>query len=78
MLLYFCDPDSFQGVMLEGFIEILEDLATKEMIWRDGDRIYYSGGVADPDYCVLKFTSKKVRYYANLQSIDFIPDSVDF
>lgn len=76
--IYFCDPDSFQGIMLEGFMEVLEDITSKEMIWQDGDTIYYSGGVKDPDYCVLKFTAKKGRYYADLESMDFIPNSPEF
>jgi general stress protein 26 len=33
--------------------------------------MYYPGGVTDPDYCVLKFTAVKGRYYANFKSEDF-------
>lgn len=37
--------------------------------------MYYSRGVTDPDYCVLKFTAEKGRYYHNFKSEDFaIPD----
>ncbi len=28
-------------------------------------------GVTDPDYCVLKFTAIKGRYYSNFKSEDF-------
>lgn len=69
--LYFCDTRYFRGVMLIGTIEVVEDAETKEMIWRDGDTKYYSGGVTDPDYCVLRFTATKGRYYANFGSEDF-------
>ena len=69
--LYFCDKRFFRGVMLKGVMEVLEDAANKEMIWREGDTLYYSGGVADPDYCVLKFTAQSGRYYANFKSEDF-------
>jgi general stress protein 26 len=31
----------------------------------------YSGGVKDPDCCVLKFTTSKGRYYSNFKSEDF-------
>jgi len=68
---YFMDKRFFRGVMLKGTMEVLEDAGTKEMIWRDGDTMYYSGGVADPDYCVLKFTARSGRYYANFKSEDF-------
>ena len=31
----------------------------KQMIWLEGDTMYYPQGVTDPDYCVLKFTAEK-------------------
>jgi general stress protein 26 len=69
--IYFYDKRFFRGVELVGEMEVLEDAAHKEMIWRDGDTLYYSKGVTDPDYCVLRFTAHKGRYYANLGSQDF-------
>ena len=69
--IYFCDKRFFRGVMLRGTMEVLEDADSKEMVWRDGDTMYYAGGVTDPDYCVLKFTAQNGRYYANFKSEDF-------
>ena len=69
--IYFYDKRFFRGVMLKGTMEVLEDADAKEMIWRDGDTMYYSGGVTDPNYCVLKFTAQSGRYYANFKSEDF-------
>ena len=69
---YFCDKRWFRGVMLKGTMEVLEDAETKGMIWRDGDTVYYPGGVTDSDYCVLKFTAEGGRYYANFKTEDFI------
>ena len=69
--LYFCEERSFQGVMLKGTMEVLEDAASKEMIWQSGDTMYYSKGVTDPDYCVLRFTAETGRYYASFKSEDF-------
>jgi general stress protein 26 len=69
--IYFCDDRSFIGVMLKGIMEVLEDNSTKEMIWREGDTIYYSQGVTDPDYCVLKFTAQTGRRYSHFRSEDF-------
>lgn len=70
--IYFCDKRFFRGAMLKGIMEVLEDAASKEMIWREGDTMYYSKGVTDPDYCVLKFTAQSGRYYTNFSSEDFI------
>lgn len=69
--IYFCDRWFFRGVMLVGRMEVLEDAASKEMIWREGDTMYYPGGVTDPDYCVLKFVAESGRYYANFHSESF-------
>jgi general stress protein 26 len=68
---YFFDKRFFRGVMLRGAMEVLRDGASKEMIWKDGDEMYYSKGVTDPDYCVLKFTTHDGRYYSNFKSVNF-------
>ena len=60
-----------KGVMLRGTMEVLTDNASKEMIWREGDTMYYPEGVTDPDYCVLKFTAFSGRYYSGFKSEDF-------
>lgn len=73
--LYFVDARFFRGVSLGGIVEILETPEAKELIWQEGDERYYPKGVTDPDYCVLKFTAQKGRYYSNFKSEDFeIPD----
>ena len=69
--IYFCDSRLFRGVMLVGRMEVLEDLASKEMIWREGDTLYYPEGVTDPDYCVLKFVATRGRYYTDFRSQSF-------
>lgn len=69
--IYFCDRRFFRGAMLTGTIEVLEDSASKELIWREGDTMYYPGGVTDPDYCVLRFTAEKGRYYSSFKSENF-------
>jgi len=70
--IYFCDTRFFRGVMLRGTMEVLTDSESKEMIWQEGDERYYSEGVTDPDYCVLKFTAISGRYYSSFKSEDFI------
>lgn len=69
--IYFVDKRFFRGVSLSGTIEVLESAEAKERIWRDGDTTYYPEGVTDPDYCVLKFTATKGRYYSKFKSEDF-------
>lgn len=69
--IYFCDKRFFRGVMLKGTMEVLEDKDSKEMIWQEGDTMYYPLGVADPDYCVLRFSVQSGRYYSNFSSESF-------
>lgn len=69
--IYFCDKRFFRGVMLKGTMEVLTDPSSKELIWEEGDTLYYKEGVTDPDYCVLRFTAVCGRYYSNFESEDF-------
>lgn len=68
---YFVDRRFYRGVCLSGTMEVLESAEAKERIWKIGDKMYYHKGVTDPDYCVLRFTASKGRYYSNFKSEDF-------
>ena len=61
----------YEGVMLIGNMEVLEEAAIKEELWQIGDKIFYPKGVTDPDYCVLKFTAQEGRYYCDLKTESF-------
>ena len=69
--IYLVNPRFFQGASLTGTMEVLETTEAKERIWREGDEMYYPEGVTDPDYCVLKFTATKGRFYSDFHSDDF-------
>ncbi len=61
----------YEAVMLTGTMEVLQEEEIKREIWRAGDTVYYKQGVTDPDYCVLKFTAVRGRYYTNFKSESF-------
>lgn len=69
--IYFVDKRFYRGVNLIGTVEVLTTAEAKERIWQEGDTMYYEEGVTDPDYCVLKFTAIRGRYYSNFKSEDF-------
>lgn len=69
--IYFVDKRFFRGVNLIGTVEVLETAEAKERIWQEGDTLYYPEGVTDPDYCVLRFTATKGRFYSKFKSEDF-------
>lgn len=68
---YFVDRRFFRGVSLVGTAEVLETPEAKKRLWRMGDTMYYPKGVTDPDYCVLRFTAERGRFYSNFKSVDF-------
>ena len=76
--LYFYNKGRFkyEGIMLIGTMEVLQDDEIRKEIWRPGDTMYYKQGVTDPDYCVLKFTAIKGRHYCDLKSESFEFDSL--
>lgn len=61
----------YEGVMLIGKMEVLTDQESKNSIWKRGDTMFYKGGVTDHDYCVLKFTAERGRYYCDLKTESF-------
>ena len=67
------NPEETIGKMIDkiGTMEVLETPEAKKRIWQKGDTMYYKEGVNDPDYCVLKFTAMKGRFYSNFMSEDF-------
>jgi general stress protein 26 len=69
--IYFCDKQSFRGVMLKGTMEILDDEKIKKEIWKDEFSIYYKGGINGGDFIIIKFTAENGRYYSNFHSKDF-------
>ncbi len=56
--LYFVLPKKFKGVSAIGTIEEVTDQSVKEDFWQTGWFIYYHKGAKDPDYTLLKFTTK--------------------
>lgn len=68
---YFFDKRFIKTVMRKGIMEVLQGSLSKEMIWKEGDEMYYPKGVTDPDYCVLKFTAQNGRYYSNFKIREF-------
>ena len=62
---YFYDPMHFIWILFLWTVEISQKNADKDLVWRDGDELYYPKGFDDPDFSVLKFTTQKIKKYAN-------------
>jgi general stress protein 26 len=68
---YFVDFEQWEGLMLVGTIEMLQDAESRQRLWHEGDERYYPLGVTDPDYTVLRFTAQWGNYYHALSNAIF-------
>ena len=69
--LYFVLPKKFKGVSAIGTIEEVTDQSVKEDFWQTGWYIYYHKGAKDPDYTLLKFTTKFLHCWGGGKVYDF-------
>ena len=69
--LYFVLPKKFKGVSAIGTIEEVTDQSVKEDLWQTGWYIYYHKGAKDPDYTLLKFTTKYLHCWGGGKVHDF-------
>lgn len=64
---YFTVHQDWQGVLLQGEINIVDDISMKKKVWEPGWEMYYPKGVTDPDYSVLLLKPKKICVYSDLK-----------
>ena len=69
--LYFVLPKKYKGVSAIGTIEEVTDQSVKEDFWQTGWFIYYHKGAKDPDYTLLKFTTKYLHCWGGGKVHDF-------
>lgn len=69
--MYFCIPEKFQGVSAIGTMEEVTDMQIKEAFWQKEWVMYYHKGKNDPDYTLLKFTTKHLHCWSGLGLHDF-------
>ena len=68
---YFCESNSFLGVMLAGEIEIITDQGLKDRIWQEGWTMYYPNGPHGPEYGIIKLEPTLVRGWCRNQPFEF-------
>jgi general stress protein 26 len=61
--LYYCEPQNFHGILLQGTIEIVTNGELRQKAWQKGWEIYYPKG--DSDYTLLRFVPEKLKTYTN-------------
>ena len=70
---YFCEPEDFKGIMFGGEAETIDDIEIKQKLWLDWWTKYYTKGLEDPDYTLLKLIPKTARFYYKLNKVQFHP-----
>ena len=55
----------YYNITLVGDVEVVTDPAVKKEVWYDGLTEHFEGGVTDPDYCVLRFTTKRYNLWVD-------------
>jgi len=56
-------------VNLVGDIEVITDAAVKQEMWYDRLAYHFPCGETDPNYCVLKFTTKRYKLFIDGEDV---------
>ena len=65
--LYYCIPEEYRAVMIRGQAEIETDLEIKKKMWEESMRIYYSKGVEDSDFTLIKLIPNYIKTFYRLK-----------
>ena len=60
------EGDAYYNITLVGDIEVVTDPEMKKETWYPGLEEYFPQGVNDPNYCVLKFTTKRYNLWVDM------------
>ena len=62
------ENNAYYNITLVGDIEVVTDPDVKKDVWYEGlDEHFPNGGIDDPDYCVLRFTTKRYNLWIDFE-----------
>ena len=65
------ESGAYYNITLVGDIEVVTDRDTKKETWYQGLEEYYpNGGLEDPNYCVLVFTTKRYNLWVDINEAE--------
>jgi general stress protein 26 len=70
-----CFQKGGANITLAGEAEILTDQESKNKCWLDWFEYHYAG-VTDPNYCVIKFVTKRVSIWTDNEGAEFTTDEL--
>jgi general stress protein 26 len=68
---YYCNPETWRGVMFSGNIEVVKDSSIKKAIWHKEWKRYYPSGYDDPDHTVLRLVPTMAKGWTGSQTFRF-------
>ena len=61
------EGNSYYNITLVGDVEVVTDQSIKEKAWHDGMyKEHFEQGVSDPDFAVLRFTTKRYNLWVDM------------
>ena len=66
-----CCNTNEHNITLVGEAEIFTDQETKSRCWQNWFIEVYPDGETDPNYCVIKFTTKRVALFIDCEAAEF-------
>ena len=61
------ESGAYYNITLVGDVEVVTDIEMKKETWYQGLEEYFPEGVDDPNYCVLKFTTKRYNLWVDIE-----------
>jgi len=58
---------AYYNITLVGDIEVVTDAQMKKDTWYEGLEEHFQNGTEDPNYCVLKFTTKRYNLWVDME-----------
>ena len=58
---------SYYNITLVGDVEVVADMGMKRETWYQGLEEHFPNGLDDPNYCVLKFTTKRYNLWVDME-----------
>ncbi|MCL2865582.1 MAG: pyridoxamine 5'-phosphate oxidase family protein [Lachnospiraceae bacterium] len=62
------ESGAYYNITLVGDVEVATDMETKKETWYSGlEEHFPNGGINDPNYCILKFTTKRYNLWVDIE-----------
>ena len=61
---------AYYNITLVGDIEVVTDPIMKKETWYEGLEEHFPNGVDDPNFCVLKFTTKRYNLWVDIEEAE--------